>query len=56
MVGDWLIAHVASLQDLGELSHRYATVALDVVPVERVDRLAPRVDARGHGACVGGGR
>jgi hypothetical protein len=30
MVGDWLIAHVASLQDLGELSHRYATVALDV--------------------------
>ena len=30
MVGDWLIAHVASLEDLGELAHRYATVALDI--------------------------
>jgi hypothetical protein len=30
MVGDWLIAHVASIEDLGELAHRYATNALDV--------------------------
>jgi hypothetical protein len=30
MVGDWLIAHVASLQGLGELAHRYASTALDV--------------------------
>jgi hypothetical protein len=29
MVGDWLIAHVASLEGLGELAHRYATNALD---------------------------
>src|SRR4029077_19346927 len=29
-VGDWLTAPVPSLEDLGELSHRYATVALDV--------------------------
>ena len=30
MVGDWLIAHVASLQGFGELAHRYASNALDV--------------------------
>jgi hypothetical protein len=30
MVGDWMIAHVASLLDLGELSRRYASNALDV--------------------------
>jgi len=30
MVGDWLIAHVASLEDLGDLAHRYATTAFDV--------------------------
>jgi len=30
MVGDWLIAHVASLQGLGELAHRYASSALDI--------------------------
>jgi hypothetical protein len=30
MVGDWLIAHVASLLGFGELAHRYATNALDV--------------------------
>src|SRR6185436_18679069 len=30
MVGDWLIAHVASLEGLGDLAHRYATTALDV--------------------------
>jgi len=30
MVGDWLIAHVASLQGLGEVAHRYASSALDI--------------------------
>ena len=30
MVGDWLIAHVASLQGFGEIAHRYAASALDV--------------------------
>src|SRR4029079_5602722 len=30
MVGDWLIAHVASLGGLGDLALRYATTALDV--------------------------
>jgi hypothetical protein len=29
MVGDWMIAHVASLEGLGELAHRYASTALD---------------------------
>jgi len=29
MVGDWLIAHVASLQGFGELAQRYAAFALD---------------------------
>jgi hypothetical protein len=28
--GDWLIAHVASLQGLGELAYRYASTALDL--------------------------
>jgi hypothetical protein len=30
MVGDWLIAHAASLLGFGELAHRYASNALDV--------------------------
>jgi len=30
MVGDWLIAHAASLQGLGELAYRYASNALDL--------------------------
>jgi hypothetical protein len=30
MVGDWLIAHVASLQGLGEVAHRSASSALDI--------------------------
>jgi hypothetical protein len=30
MVGDWLIAHVASLEGLGELAHRFASTALDI--------------------------
>jgi hypothetical protein len=30
MVGDWLIAHVASLQGFGELAHRYASIGLDL--------------------------
>ena len=30
MVGDWLIAHVASLQGFGELAQRYASSALDL--------------------------
>jgi hypothetical protein len=30
MVGDWLIAHVASLLGLGDLAHRYASNALDI--------------------------
>jgi hypothetical protein len=29
MVGDWLIAHVASLEGFGELAHRFASTALD---------------------------
>src|SRR3954449_4478762 len=30
MVGDWLIAHAASLEGLGDVAHRYAITALDV--------------------------
>jgi hypothetical protein len=30
MVGDWLIAHIASLLGFGDLAHRFASTALDV--------------------------
>ena len=53
MVGDWLIAHVASLQGLGELAHRFASTALDLARANGWDdwRLASMLEGMAR-ACA----
>ena len=53
MVGDWLIAHVASLQGLGELAHRFAATALDIARANGWDdwRLASMLEGMAR-ACA----
>jgi len=53
MVGDWLIAHVASLQGLGELAYRFASTALDLARAKGWDdwRLASMLEGMAR-ACA----
>jgi hypothetical protein len=53
MVGDWLIAHVASLQGLGDLAHRFASTALDLARANGWDdwRLASMLEGMAR-ACA----
>ncbi len=54
MVGDWLIAHVASLQGFGELAHRYASTALDIARANGWDdwRLASMLEGMARASAA----
>jgi hypothetical protein len=56
MVGDWMIAHVASLLGLGELAHRYAANALDVARANGWDdwRLASMLEGMARASAATG--
>lgn len=56
MVGDWMIAHVASLQGLGELAHRYASTALDAARANGWDdwRLASMLEGMARASAAVG--
>jgi hypothetical protein len=56
MVGDWLIAHVASLQGFGELALRYASSALDICRANGWTdwRLASMLEGMARAAAVTG--
>ena len=54
MVGDWMIAHVASLQAFGELAHRYASTALDIARANGWDdwRLASMLEGMARASAA----
>ena len=54
MVGDWMIAHVASLQGFGDLAHRYASTALDTARANGWDdwRLASMLEGMARASAA----
>lgn len=54
MVGDWMIAHVASLLGFGELAHRYAAIALDAARANGWDdwRLASMLEGMARASAA----